>query len=262
MIDLHSHILPLVDDGARSLAESLAMLASATQEGVEAIAATPHVRRDFATTAEQMERSVEALRRAAASEQLPIAVLTGAELDLDALEEIDVAELGRFGLAGNPRYVLLEIPYRGWRLGLPLVVERLVADGFCPVLAHPERNNEVQESPELLDPLVGAGALVQLTAASITGEFGNLARRAAFQLLEREIAHLIATDAHRAKSRRSSLQAAATVLGDDELASWLTTAVPRAIVDDTPLPRRPETRSRSRVRLPRWLQSTDHPRRV
>jgi protein-tyrosine phosphatase len=261
MIDLHSHILPGIDDGARTLDESLDMLAEAARSGVVAMAATPHVRRDYPTTPIQMERTLRAVRRAVAAEKIPITVLPGGEIDLDALDKLERAERSRFGLGGNPKYLLLEVPYRGWRLSLPLAVARLIAEGIRPVLAHPERNDEVQETPELLEPLVGAGALLQLTAGSVTGEHGSAARRTSFHLIESELAHLIGSDAHNPAFARAGVQAAAAALRDPELALWLTSAIPRAIVGDEPLPERPRRRQRRRVRLPRWLASADRPRR-
>jgi protein-tyrosine phosphatase len=107
------------------------------------------------------------------------------------------------------------------------------------VLAHPERNPEVQERPERLDRLVERGVLVQLTASSVDGRLGGRARAAARAVLDREAAHLIASDAHAPSIRGVGMSAAAAAVGDEALARWLTVDVPAAIVDDTPLPGRP-----------------------
>jgi protein-tyrosine phosphatase len=205
------------------------------------LAATPHVRDDYPTSADQMQSALAQVRAAAAE---TIELLPGAEL---ALAELDrpTEDLARFGLGGNAGYLLVEAPYVGWPLDLLDQLFRLRSSGITPVLAHPERNPEVQRRPQLLEQVVAGGALVQLTAGSVTGGFGWRARACAEELLQLELAHLVASDAHGPAVDRASMSAAAEVLKDDDLAHWLTTAVPQAIVADAPLPPRPPRRGRS-----------------
>jgi protein-tyrosine phosphatase len=249
VIDLHSHVLPGLDDGARSLEESVQILMLAAQEGVTAVAATPHVRHDFPTRPEEMERGVAAVRAELDARGIAIAVLPGGELDYEELTRRTSHELSRFGLGGNPHYLLVEFPYIGWPMRLPADVEKLLATGVVPVLAHPERNSAVAERPEALGPMVEAGALVQLTASSITGAFGERVRRVAQALLDRGLAHLIATDIHAPELRRAGLAAAAESVSDEGLARWLVVDLPAAIVNDTPLPPRPFSKPRGKRRL-------------
>ena len=236
MIDLHSHVLPGLDDGAADLAEAVEICRAAAADGISVLAATPHVREDYPTTAAQMQAALDRVR--AATGDLPIQLLPGAELALEALER-DVAELRSLALAGNPSYLLVETPYFGWPLNIEERLFTLLALGITPVLAHPERNPEVQERPERLDRLVEHGVLVQLTAASVDGRLGGRARSAARAILDRETAHLIASDAHAPSLRGVGMSAAAEAVGDEVLARWLTVDVPGAIVGDTPLPGRP-----------------------
>ena len=240
MIDLHSHVLPGVDDGPRTLDESLAILRAAAEDGITRIAATPHVRDDHPTSPETMERGVDELNRAARDAGIPIDVLPGGELDIEYAARFDNATLARFGLGGNATVLLLECPYSGWPLDLRDVVFRLAARGFSVVLAHPERNPDVQADPELLRPLVDAGVLVQLTAASIDGRSGSSARRTSRVLLDGGLAQLIAGDAHAPQVRAVGLASAAAGLGDAALARWLTEDVPAAVVAGSPLPARPK----------------------
>ena len=149
------------------------------------------------------------------------------------------SELQRFALAGNPRYLLVETPYHGWPLDLADRLFQLVASGITPVLAHPERNFDVQSRPDLLEGIVASGTLVQLTAASVDGSGGRRSKACAAVLLKRELVHLIASDAHAPTVRAIGMSAAARAVGDAELARWLTYDVPRAIVDDSPVPERP-----------------------
>jgi protein-tyrosine phosphatase len=242
VIDLHSHILPGVDDGAQSLEDSLEIALAAVADGITVLAATPHVRDDFPTAPETMETLVGEVRRALAREQIQLDVRKGGELALDYLARVPEEELGRYGLAGNPRYLLLEFPYYGWPLSLPQTVFRLRTLGIIAVIAHPERNGEVQAEPERLRPLVEAGALVQVTAASLDGRLGRATRATGLALVEQELAHLLASDAHSANVRAVGMRAAAEAVGDEDIARWLATDVPAAIVEGSPLPPRPEKR--------------------
>jgi protein-tyrosine phosphatase len=248
VIDLHSHILPGLDDGASTLEESVSIAWASWSDGVEVMAATPHVRDDYPTSAEQMEQRLSALREELERQSLPLHVVPGGEIALGYLDRLSPEELRRFGLAANPACVLLEFPYTGWPLGLLDQIGRLTARGISPVLAHPERSPDVQADARLLEAPVEAGALVQVTAASVDGRLGRAARRSARELLELDLVHMIASDAHHPSIRDSGLAAAADAVGDSSLSRWLTVDVPRAIVDQMPLPPRPGRRRR-RLRL-------------
>jgi protein-tyrosine phosphatase len=242
LIDLHSHILPGVDDGAESLEESIEIARAAVAEGITILAATPHVRSDFPTVPETTRELVVDLRRALAHEGVPLDVRSGAEIALDYLPELPPTQLGRYGLGGNPSYLLLEFPYYGWPLALPDALFELKTLGITGVIAHPERNPDVQADPTRLRPLVAGGALVQVTAASLDGRFGRSARAAAVSLIGQELAHLVASDSHSADVRAVGMREAVAAVADEELARWLVHDVPAAIVGGEPLPPRPARR--------------------
>ena len=246
MIDLHSHILPGIDDGVRSLADARLVAREAAETGVRAIAATPHVRDDYPTSADRMEEAVEALRRDFAAEEIPIDVLHGGELALEQLAVLGGDELRRFTLAQNGRYLLVEFPYRGWPLGLEPALAALERAGLTAVVAHPERNRAVQERPSAVEVLVEAGALVQVTAGSIAGLLGGAARAAAEKLLKLGLVHLLASDAHGPELHRGGLAEARSLVGDPHLGAYLTSEAPAAIVAGERLPARPTPRSRWR----------------
>jgi protein-tyrosine phosphatase len=249
MIDLHSHVLPGIDDGAATIDGSVDILRAAQADGIARIAATPHVRHDWPTTPEQMERLVVRVQEAARSSDIGVEVLPGGELDLAYADSLDDSSLHRFGLGGNPNLLLLEFPYTGWPVGLPDLVSRLRVRGFVIVLAHPERNVDVQERPERLRELVDAGVFVQLTAASVDGRLGRRNAAGARALLDAELAHLIASDAHAPAIRAIGMGAAAEAVGDAQLARWLTHEVPVALLAGEAPPQRPG-RHNGRVRLP------------
>ena len=236
MIDLHSHILHGLDDGARDLEEGLAIARAAVADGIESIAATPHVRDDFPTTPAAMTAAVAELREALRGASVPLEVHTGGEIALNRLKLLSPEALREFALAGS-RYLLLEFPYSGWPLDLPTRIFELQAAGLVPVLAHPERSPEVIAAPERLAPLVTAGALVQVTAASLDGRLGRRAQRSGLALVRLGLAHLVASDAHAPSIRGVGMSAAAEAIGDPALARLLTVEVPAAIVADEPVPR-------------------------
>jgi protein-tyrosine phosphatase len=215
------------------------MARSAAADGIRVLAATPHVRDDYPTTPEGMERALEKLRDALRSEAIELDVVPGGELALEHAARLGADELRRFGLGGNDRWLLVEFPYSGWPLGLPRIAERLAGDGFGIVLAHPERNPDVQAMPGRLQEFVGDGMLVQLTAASVDGRLGKRTRETSLTLLDLGIAHLLASDAHAPAIREIGLSAAAESIGDSALARWLTEDVPAAIVASAQPPDRP-----------------------
>jgi protein-tyrosine phosphatase len=242
VIDLHTHILPGLDDGAQTLEESVSMARSAVADGIGVVAATPHVREDYPTRAADMERGASDVRQALAMEGLALDVRTGGEIALDRLATIDADELARFGLAGNSGYLLVEFPYYGWPLDIGMRALELGERGIIAILAHPERNAEVQAAPDRLRPLVEEGVLVQVTAASVDGRLGRATQRTAFRLLELGLAHLVASDAHAPDVRAVGMTAAVDAVRDTTLARWLSVDMPAAIVANEPLPARPPSR--------------------
>lgn len=249
MIDLHSHILPGVDDGARTIEDSREIAIAAAADGVTAIAATPHVRADYPTSADQMEQGVAELRRDFRAHEIPVEVLHGGEVALEQIATLGDDELARFTIAQTGRYVLVEFPYVGWPIDLEDRVFKLRVAGLFPLLAHPERSTEVQSNPSRLSAAIGAGTLVQVTAASLDGRLGSSSKRAAEQLLELGYVHVLASDAHTPAVREAGMTAAARALRDAGLARYLTEDVPAAIVAGERVPAAPRTRKRRRFRF-------------
>jgi protein-tyrosine phosphatase len=235
VIDLHAHILPGFDDGVRSIEEARDLARAAAAEGVTAIAATPHVRDDYPTSVERMVRGVSLLRADFEREGIAMQVLTGGELDLDRLWQLDPGEVRRFTLAATGRWLLVEMPYAGWPANFERKVAALRAQGIDTLLAHPERNDVVQREPTRLAALVAEGLRVQITAASVDGRLGDKTRACAHRLIEDGLAHVLATDAHAPSVRTTGLAAAVDALGDPALAHRLTVDNPSAIVGGLPV---------------------------
>ncbi|MED3842968.1 tyrosine-protein phosphatase [Geobacillus stearothermophilus] len=208
MIDIHSHILPGVDDGAAAMENAIAMAQAAAKEGITTIIATPHHQNGTyenprpAVLSLATELNDELKRRG-----ITLNVLPGQEVRIhgDLLDGLARGEV--MTLADTP-YILIEFPSDH----VPKYAEQLLFDaqvkGFTPIIAHPERNVEIIEYPERLYQLVKRGALTQLTASSVTGHFGKNIKTFSFQLIEANLAHFIASDVHNTKTRPFRLREA------------------------------------------------------
>lgn len=249
MIDLHSHVLPGVDDGAATLADAVALARAIADAGTTVVAATPHVRDDFPTRASTIHSLVGELRAALREDGVPLVVVPGAEVAIDRIPRIPADEIHLLTIDARGRHLLVETPYLGWPANMAFALADLGAAGITPILAHPERNATVQQEPERLRPLVDGGCLVQVTAASLDGTLGRTAHRTARALVAAGLAHLVASDAHGVRGRGLDLSAACATLGDGALARWLTREVGEAVLAGEPAPPRPPS---GRARGRRW----------
>jgi protein-tyrosine phosphatase len=211
LLDLHAHVLHDVDDGPDDLAESVGLLRALEADGVGTVWATPHVQPGpDPVTADLRDARLAAVRSAAVEAALTIAIEPGGELDLEYAATWDDAELGRFALG---RAILIEFPWGGaWPTPLAPSCEALRSRGWLPIVAHPERARAVQQEPGRMAGPIGAGAVGQVTAASLSGRFGDTAQRTAFTLLEAGHAHLVASDAHNTQGRGPDFAGAAVAL--------------------------------------------------
>lgn len=210
--DIHCHIVPGIDDGARDEAEALAMAAAAVRDGTATVIATPHQLGGNAhVTAADIRSGVamlnEALRRAA----IPLDVLPGADVRI----EPELPALLRRGdvvtLADRGRHVLLELPHDAY-VPLGPLLDSLRKQGLTGILSHPERNKAMQARPDTVAEVVRDGGLIQITAGSLTGGFGNSARTLAEMCVRRRLVHFVASDAHDTTRRPFGLAAARDVV--------------------------------------------------
>jgi protein-tyrosine phosphatase len=240
VIDLHSHLLPGLDDGPADEAGALALATEAAAGGVRVMAATPHLRADFpAVRPEELPERVATLRAAIARAGVELEVVSGGEIDvLWALRASDDALRGAsYDARGSD--LLVETPYGELPTMFEDMLFQIQVRGFRVLLAHPERNPSFQRDPDRLDELVERGTLLQLTAASLAAGSRSRAERLARRLVTRGRAHVIASDAHRAAGRRASLGegvAAAERAAGGERARWMVTEAPAAILAGRPLP--------------------------
>jgi protein-tyrosine phosphatase len=251
VIDLHSHALHGIDDGPDDLAGSLALARAAVAAGTTVIAATPHIGLRYEVVVGELAARVAALRDALAVARIPIDVVVGGELAPSRAADISDEELAGIALGGGS-CVLLECPFT--RVGglMSALVAHLQRRGFRVLLGHPERSPEFLTDPAKLVELVRAGAFVQVTAASLRGDFGRPARRYAFSLLDAGLVHAVASDAHDAVDRSPAvlpLVRDAVTRGQlsEAVARLVTEDAPRALLDDAPVPPPPAGRRRRQL---------------
>jgi protein-tyrosine phosphatase len=232
MIDLHSHILPGVDDGPSDWEGALAMLYMAEQSGTTVIAATPHSH-DFWRAAQlahvHIPLLVEELNARAARAGLTIRVLTGQECQ-SYPDLVDDLEAGNLMTLGHSRTVLVELPFMDWPAHTDALVFELQLAGYTVLLAHPERYRAVHDDFGRLAPLVERGVYLQVTTTSILGRNGRKVQEIARELVAHHWAHVLASDAHSAGGRNPRLDEAAA-----EIARWTDDATARRLAFDTPL---------------------------
>ena len=212
MIDLHNHILAGLDDGPRTIEESLAMLDQAIKQGITHVCATPHLSLTYPTKKEEVLQAFHQLQDMVQSEQMPIELSLGQEIRLYGEIVEDFVQNRLLSMGGFNRHILIEFPSASVPRFAEQVFYQLYQQGLTPIIAHPERNQAIKDNPDILYDLVEKGALAQLTASSLTGSFGKKAQKLSYQLLEANLIHLIASDAHGSMSRRFHLAEAYQII--------------------------------------------------
>jgi len=240
MIDLHCHILPGLDDGAHDLQESLDMAAMALKDGIDTIVATPHTLDGlYANSREEVSQSVEAFRTALSNRGIEISICPGADVHLCPGMVERIKEGRAVTINNSGKYLLLELPPQNIPPQIKDEIFSLKLNGITPIITHPERHPAIQRDLGILHQLVSMGALAQVTAMSVTGEFGLPIRACAQAMLERRLIHVIATDAHSVESRppilSRAVEAAADVLGSVKEADDMVNRIPALILSGEPV---------------------------
>ncbi|MDQ0413820.1 tyrosine-protein phosphatase [Mesobacillus stamsii] len=201
MVDLHCHILAGIDDGAQTMADSVDMARAAVDEGIDTIIATPHHKNGrYENSKQAIIEKTDELNAVLKTEGIPLHILPGQEPAIHG-ELVTGMTLGEVSTLNFSRYLFIELPAGH----VPRYTDQLLYDvqvnGKIPVIVHPERNQEIIERPDILYQLIKNGALSQLTAASVCGRFGKRVKTFSEQLIEANLAHFIASDAHNTNKR-------------------------------------------------------------
>ena len=209
MIDLHCHLLPGVDDGARTLEDSLALAQQAVAEGISHILVTPHHKNGkYLNPKEAVMEATAALQAELDSRGIGLTLFPGQELRINGeiLEDIEKGDI--LFIDDESQYLLIEFP----TMSIPHFTEslffKLRQKGITPVIVHPERNQAIIDDPNILLPFIERGALAQVTASSYVGAFGKDIARLSNQLIEANLVHILASDAHNTRGRGFHFQEA------------------------------------------------------
>lgn len=241
MVDIHSHILPEVDDGSKSWETSVAMCRMATADGITHQVATPHANDRYHYDRDYLQGLVAHLQGLIGSE-LTLSLGCDFHLSYDNMQDV-MANPARYTIAGT-RYMLVELSNYSVPQQTTDCFMQLGDRGLTAVITHPERNPILRESLQRVVEWAEQGCVIQVTGSALTGFWGERTRRAAHWLLEHNAVHVLATDAHDTAKRIPVLSTARDAVAETyghDVAEALVEANPRAIVNSQPLPYFPRT---------------------
>ncbi len=195
-VDIHCHILPGVDDGARNREEAIAMARLAESTGTRSIIATPHhIPRSPLSAVDEASKRARQLQQVLDWAEVAVKIHAGQENNAreNLIARFDEHEAVALN---DTRYMLVEPPFRTYPDFLEGLLAALIQKGVIPVIAHPERNIHVQRDLQIVSRLLGMGALIQVNTGSLLGSYKEPAKEAATALLQEDMVHVIATDSH------------------------------------------------------------------
>lgn len=197
MIDIHSHILPGIDDGSKSLEESIEIIKKASISGVTDIIVTPHYiyGSDYVVNNADKKKLLTKLKRQVTKEKLPINLYLGNEVFVEN-KMLDLKEKGEITTLNSSKYLLFELPLNYEFNGVEEVIFNLRCKKIIPIIAHPERYAFLKKNPSLIEDLIDAGALFQSNIGSFLGTYGKQAKDTVILLLKHKAITFIASDIH------------------------------------------------------------------
>lgn len=234
MVDLHCHILPEMDDGARDTREAIAMAQLMLERGTTKLVATPHCRTEGA---EAVKKAVDFLQKQLQYLKLPLTIIPGMEILADK-HTAQLLQEGKLLTLGGSRYPLVEFAFDGDGTLPRQLLRQLVEAGYRPVVAHPERYTYIQQSPQLLNDWMDMGCLLQLNKGSFSGQFGSRCQALAYSLVARGYAGVIASDGHGFDRRTPTLDRVWDLIAHEfspKTAEILLQENPRRIIRDVPI---------------------------
>ena len=197
MIDFHSHILPNIDDGSRSIEETFNLIKEAEKVGFDAIICTSHYMENyFETDVPEREVWVKAILENLKTKNIETNLYMGNEIYFTD-NIIELLEKRKAATINDTSYVLIELPRHAEPTNLYDVIYELIKNKLVPILAHPERYNFVQKDPELVYDLIEKGVIMQANYGSIIGQYGEKAQMIVRKFFENNMIHLLGSDAHR-----------------------------------------------------------------
>ena len=255
MIDIHTHILPGIDDWVQTEEEAIAFARMAVEDGITGMVATPHCKEgSYENDLPMVLEKIASLRAVLESHQIPLELIPGAEVHI-CPDLVDRIRDGRAPtLANNGKTLLLELSLtQPPPVELENLVFQLKLAGILPIFAHPEWIQYFRDDVSRYKEMIRLGAWGQITAGSVLGTFGGSARKFSEELIRGGLIHVLASDAHNVRGRPPRLREAATVIAGwvgDEAAERMVTSTPQSLLDgrDPQIPAVEEVRHEHRKR--------------
>jgi protein-tyrosine phosphatase len=260
MIDLHTHILPGVDDGVKTVDDAVEFARVAAADGVRTVVATPHYRDGFYVNARpEVLAGVEALNARLQADEVPIVVLPGAEVHICADLVTRVQSRHAPTLADNGRTVLFELSMTQYPVDLENLVFQMRLAGLQILFAHPERIRYFQDDLSRYEAVIRLGAYGQITTGSVTGVFGEDVVEFSEELSRKRLVHVVASDGHNTRGRPPVLTSSLARLGSwigEDFARRMTDEFPKAFIEgrDPDLPQADEPAAPRRSFVSRWFR--------
>lgn len=258
MIDIHSHILPGIDDGAKDITVSVDMLKKAVEDGITDMCVTPHyIHREVSNTTSVVTAEITKLRQLVGIMGLNLKLHMGNELYISH-EIPELLKSGEVMSINNSRYVLVELPMSTVPAYTDKILFEIALLGYTTILAHPERNYEISEKPELLERWKAMGLIFQINSLSITGLFGKHVQKTALEFIEKGYVGAVATDCHTNRGRAPILSNARDIIiqrNGQETAQLLFETNPRNILDNKEVENIPEQKRKSKAGYKKLLFS-------
>lgn len=232
MIDLHSHLLPGIDDGAPDLETALALARVAVDNGITHMVCTPHIHPGrYDNTPETIRAALQILKLGLHESGIPLKIAAAAELrfGLELMQAVERDTVPYLGYWKGKKVLLLEFPHGDLPFGAEKLTSWLLSRNVVPIIAHPERNKTLLLHPTRIKPFLHQGCLLQVTAGSVAGRFGHACQEFSHRLLKAGVVTILASDSHNLAHRppvlHEGMEHAAAIVGS-AMAKHLVETVP------------------------------------
>ena len=215
MIDIHSHVLPMVDDGASSVEQALRMLVQAYEDGTDEIVLTPHLAYDygFDNPSDKIKDLYEDLKYIVNKERIPIVMHLGCEFLFSSLDTF-TKYFDEITFMNDTKYLLIEFYFDVDSEDILKAIDAVMEKEYIPIIAHPERYECVKITIDVVKEGIEKGALFQMNKGSLFGDYGRTARETVFDLLDKHYIHFAGSDGHNTSSRNTYMYEAYRLIKD------------------------------------------------
>lgn len=239
MIDIHSHIIPKIDDGSKSMEETYEILKQAKEAGFTSIISTSHYIEEYQETNSDTRHAwVEAMNKLLQEEQIDLTLYSGAEIYVTP-NMVELIKQEKACTLADSKYVLFELPMNTNIQYLDELIFKLQGAGFSPIIAHPERYAFVQKDPNIVFELVEKGVFFQCNYGSLIGVYGTAAQKTIKKLLTANLIHFLGSDTHKKDTIYSKMDLIMIQLEkilNKQQIETLTTTNPQCILDNKQIP--------------------------